>query len=78
MLLNYLSLIGTVFVLTTYGLMVKRPGPRREHYFNIANACAAPFTIALEILVGAWAVVPLPLAFGIIGLIGWVKEARNV
>lgn len=76
-LLNVLSLVGTVFVLGTYALMVRRPGPKREYHFNMANALAAPATLALLVVTGAFTVMPLTLAFGTIGAVGWYKHWRQ-
>lgn len=46
----------------------------RWRYFHATNVLGAPVLIWSEALVGAWGALVLTAAFGVIGLVGLVRE----
>lgn len=69
LILTILAYLGDAFVLGTYIGMAL--GRLHSHYFHLANGLAAPALLLVEVLTGAWPVIPLTLTFGVMGWIGW-------
>jgi len=66
-LLVVLSWGGVVCILAAYA-------SQRRRWYNRANAlCCVPVALP-ALLVGAWAPGFLNLAFGLIGLVAWVRD----
>lgn len=71
--LSLVALAANVWILATYALLA-RTG--RERPFHWANAIGCLPLLAVELVTGAWSIVPLSLTFGVLGLVGVMKKEK--
>lgn len=69
--MTWLAHLASASILVTYALMAWRG---RIYPFHVANALGAPPLLWVEVSTGAWPVVPLTATFGVLGVVGMVKE----
>lgn len=70
--INVLAYIADFCIIGSYFLMVRRPSLSK--LFHWANAVGSVPLILVEGFTGAWAVMPLTIAFGCIGWYGVFKN----
>lgn len=74
MILLALAYVADAFILSTYGLAVFTGVARPFHW---ANAIGGIPLLAVEILTGAWPVVPLTATFTVLGWVGVIPRKGN-
>lgn len=73
MLLQIIVLVADFAILGTYARVSVGRSVRPFHW---ANAIGAVPVVALEVLTGAWAVIPLTATFGLLGVTGLLKGTK--
>ena len=73
--MNYLAYAANVVILAAYWRMTRHPGDKV--WFDLANAVGCIPLIAYGIASEAWALLPLTVAFGLIGAWGAWSYGRG-
>ncbi len=69
--MNWLAWVADVAILGSYYLFTTRGYERPFHW---ANALGCIPLLAVEVTAGAWQVVPVTAAFGVIGWVGVLRK----